>query len=193
MPTHAPWQEHMINPQPPPLKIEAYNSPTNAATPDPEKIVWKPSKISGPVTVKDACRLYSITPHDIQDLLAHSKWIDLSTVAKRAVALHGGFSAHEELLHQRRDAEEKALYAQIRASNHIVTDLNSKSHFRFSPFIHKQWTAPNDSYLYEPMHPGLGGSAPPKQHRVAVLYPIKYVDQGDYGCEWQWMPDWGSF
>ncbi|KAJ7772914.1 hypothetical protein DFH07DRAFT_767772 [Mycena maculata] len=97
------WMEHMSNAQPPPLKLSDYSTPPNAVTPDPEKIIWTPSKISGPVTVNDACRLYctdsstQITPADIRDLANHSPWIDLATVAKRAVALHGGFYAHKQL------------------------------------------------------------------------------------------------
>jgi hypothetical protein len=54
------WMEHMLNPQPPPLKIEGYTCPPQASTPDPEKIIWTPSRISGAVSIEDACRLYCV-------------------------------------------------------------------------------------------------------------------------------------
>ncbi|KAJ7878995.1 hypothetical protein B0H14DRAFT_2710158 [Mycena olivaceomarginata] len=170
------WEEHMLNPDPPPRKIVEYTSPPNPAKPDPTPITWTPSKISGAVSVADACRLYCIEPADIEDLSKHSKWIDLATVAKRAVSLHGGFYAHEELVHQRRDAEEQELTQ--------VDDR--KSRFRFSPMIQKQWEyVDEDDWMY-------AGRELPK-HRVAVFYPIESVCFDDYGCMWDWVPYWGDF
>lgn len=54
------WEEHMLNPDPPPRKIVEYTSPPNPAKPDPTPITWTPSKISGAVSVADACRLYCV-------------------------------------------------------------------------------------------------------------------------------------
>jgi hypothetical protein len=54
------WQEHMLNPSPPPLKIQEYTCPASAVKPDPENIVWTPSHLSGSVSVGDACRLYCV-------------------------------------------------------------------------------------------------------------------------------------
>ncbi|KAJ7137932.1 hypothetical protein C8R44DRAFT_339418 [Mycena epipterygia] len=179
------WEEHMLNPNPPPLKIEDYTCPPQAVKPDPEEITWTPDKISGPVTVEDACRLYCITPENIQDLSQHSKWIDLATVAKRAVALHGGFYAHEELLRLRRDNEEEML------TRTIPEAYERKSAFRFSPMILQQWKYLNkDAALYDALYAGM--SKPP-QHPVAVLYPISYFCNDDYGSDWQWAPYWGDF
>ncbi|KAJ7706866.1 hypothetical protein B0H17DRAFT_1034694 [Mycena rosella] len=173
------WQEHISNPQPPPLKIQDYTCPPNAVTPDPEKITWMPYKISGPVTVADACRLYCIEPEDIQDLSQYSCWIDLPTVAKRALTLHGGFYAHKELVRKRRDEEEDALDREIPEAD------DRQSRFRFSPMIAKQWEERDDDYGWYDT-----SSGPSKQHRVAAHYPISYICQDDYGCDWVWTPDW---
>jgi hypothetical protein len=54
------WAEHIVNAQPPPLKLADYSSPPDAATPDPDEITWTLDKIAGPVTVQDACRLYCV-------------------------------------------------------------------------------------------------------------------------------------
>ncbi|KAJ6545524.1 hypothetical protein B0H19DRAFT_1167903 [Mycena capillaripes] len=98
-PRLANWQEHMLNPQPLPLKLPDgyYSCPPQAEKPDPDEITWTPSKIVGAVTVDDACRLHCITPEDIRDLAECSPWIDLASAAKRALTLHGGFYAHKEL------------------------------------------------------------------------------------------------
>ncbi|KAJ7143133.1 hypothetical protein C8R43DRAFT_1109151 [Mycena crocata] len=161
------WMEHLLRPNPPPLKLETYTQP-QAATADPEEICWTPSKISGPVTVDDACRLYCLTPNEIRDLSDHSKWIDLATVAKRALTLHGGFHAHEALVLQRRDEEEAMLTRTIHDA------WKRKSHFSFSPIISKQW----ENADYDPS----------RKERVAVFYPITYFSDDDYGCDWNWVP-----
>ncbi|KAJ6526240.1 hypothetical protein DFH09DRAFT_1187815 [Mycena vulgaris] len=171
--------QHFLHPSPPPLKIPGYSSPIQAQTADPQKIIWEPSKIMGPVTVDDACRLYCIAPHDIRDLSEHSPWIDLITVAKRAVTLHGGFHAHKTLVPKRRDEEERMLDKAGRFH----------SNFTFSRIIQLQleWqaqTADQDMF-YAPMGGALSSL---KKNHVAVLYPIESVDQGEYGCEWEWMP-----
>ncbi|KAF7364035.1 Poly(A) RNA polymerase cid14 [Mycena sanguinolenta] len=172
------WMEHIRNPQPPPLKIAEYTSPSDAVKPDPEAITWTPTKLSGPVSVEDACRLYCIEPADIQDLSAHSKWIDLATVAKRAVTLHGGFYAHKELVFQRREAEQDALSDSIRDA------WKRKSHFQFSPMARAEWTSDcGDDWMYSSAS---GRSSPP--NRVAVFYPIEYICFDDYGCDWRWLP-----
>ncbi|KAJ7203773.1 hypothetical protein GGX14DRAFT_398531 [Mycena pura] len=176
------WDNHILNAQPPPLKISDYTCPPSAVIPDPEKIHWVPSRISGPVTVKDACRLYcsddagltQLSPNDIRDLSDRSPWIDLATVAKRALTLHGGFYAHKEFLHQRRQDEEDTLTREISQAD------KRKSRFRFSQMILKQWMHTDDDGMYD------GRSTP--EHSVAVLYPIKFYSDDDYGCDWNWMP-----
>lgn len=45
---------------PPALVIETYTCPSEVTKPDPEQITWTPSKLSGAVAVKDACRLYCV-------------------------------------------------------------------------------------------------------------------------------------
>ncbi|KAJ6531068.1 hypothetical protein B0H19DRAFT_1190196 [Mycena capillaripes] len=182
-PRLANWPEHMLNPQPLPLKLPDgyYSCPPQAEKPDPEGITWTPSKIVGAVTVDDACRLYCITPEDIRDLTERSPWIDLASAAKRALTLHGGFYAHKELVYRHRREEEKILEPET----HGIYTV--KSHFRFSSMIQIQWEGESrvgvSTYVT--------GERP--KHPVAVLYPIEYVDQGDYGCEWEWMPFWGDF
>ncbi|KAJ7772939.1 hypothetical protein DFH07DRAFT_937485 [Mycena maculata] len=180
-PEIAAWEEHMDASATPPLKIEDYTSPPDAATPDPEQIIWTPSKISGPVTVEDACRLYCITPDDIRDLSDYSCWIDLPTVAKRALTLHGGFHAHMELVRKRREEEEEMLFQDIPDSK------TQKSSFRFSPMILKQWVefAREDSWDYASTASRM---APPvKQYRVAVFYPTQHCDEDNW--RWEWLPD----
>ncbi|KAJ7154201.1 hypothetical protein C8R46DRAFT_1298034 [Mycena filopes] len=176
------WMEHMLHPNPPPLVIpvENYTCPPGAAKPDPDEITWTPSRLSGSVAVKDACRLYCITPEDIKDLSDVSKWIDLGTVARRAVTLHGGFYAHEAIVLRARDEEERMLAKEIPEA------WKHKSRFRFSPLIHQQYAEPNDdAYLY--------GPGPPRKNPVAVHYPIFYFSDDDYGCAWEWYPSWGDF
>ncbi|KAJ7772901.1 hypothetical protein DFH07DRAFT_801882 [Mycena maculata] len=174
------YLEHYHRPNPPPLKIPAYTSPAGAQASDPAIIIWEPTKIMGPVTVYEACRLYCINPEDIQDLSAYSPWIDLPTVAKRAVALHGGFHAHKALVLRHRTAEEDALDQAKK----------NKSDFTFSGIIWEQldfYFRTTSSVAYE--HP----SQSVRERRVAVLYPIESEDQGDYGCNWEWVPFWGDF
>ncbi|KAJ6526241.1 hypothetical protein DFH09DRAFT_1187816 [Mycena vulgaris] len=177
----AAWQNHILNPDPPPLKIQDYTCPPTALKPDPEKIYWAPSHISGPVTVEDACRLYCIVPEDIQDLAQHSSWIDLSTVAKRAVTLHGGFYAHKELVLERRREEEDMLTQEFPDEAE-----KRQSHFRFSPIILQQL-----QHTYNDLD-AMSATTPP-QDPVAVLYPIKYCSRNNSGCIWNWEPDWGDF
>ncbi|KAF7364034.1 hypothetical protein MSAN_01062100 [Mycena sanguinolenta] len=166
----------------PPLKIAEYTSPSNAVIPDPVPITWIPSKLSRPVSVKDACRLYCIEPRDIQDLSAHSPLIDLATVAKRAVTLHGGFYAHKELVRQHREAEEQALSLPIEQVH------ERKSLFRFSPMTQRDWNGD-----YEKLRLYRGSNEPTPPNRVAVFYPIVEVCVDKYGCEWEWLPYWGDF
>ncbi|KAJ6490797.1 hypothetical protein C8R47DRAFT_1123587 [Mycena vitilis] len=177
------WMEHITNPQPPPLKLTEYSCPLQATRPDPENIIWRPSKISGPVTVADACRLYCIQPADIEDLAAHSPWIDLASAARRALTLHGGFYEHEDRVRQSRTAEQQALDDEIREPD------KRKSRFRFSPMVQQDWDhVDEDAWKYQTM----GGSTV-EQHRVAVFYPMIYYSDDDYGCDWRWVPDWGDF
>ncbi|KAJ7154194.1 hypothetical protein C8R46DRAFT_1197157 [Mycena filopes] len=169
------WMEHMRHPNPPPLKIETYTCPLGAAKADPEEITWTPRKLSGSVAVEDACRLYCITPEDIEDLSKVSKWIDLGTVARRAVTLHGGFYAHEAIVRRARYEEEK-----------MLTKMGEdKSRFCFSPLIDKQYDPDIDSRLDDPR--------PLPKNPVAVHYPILYDTIWDHGCGWEWYPSWGSF
>ncbi|KAJ7453070.1 hypothetical protein FB451DRAFT_1281605 [Mycena latifolia] len=174
--------EHFFRPNPPPLKIPDYTCPPQAQTADPPKITWKPSRIMRPVTVDDACRLYCITAHDIRDLSAHSPWIDLSTVAKRALTLHGGFHAHKKLVRRSRDEEEKRLEKAKK----------TQSDFTFSRIIslQMQWDVQtsDQDMLYD-----WTGRADQMGESVAVLYPISSESQNDYGTDWEWMPFWGEF
>ncbi|KAJ7154187.1 hypothetical protein C8R46DRAFT_446363 [Mycena filopes] len=89
--------QHYQHPDPPPLIITDYTCPPQATTADPAIITWEPSKLRGPVNVKEACRLYCVSPEEIRDLSDHSPSIDLGSVARRAVTLHGGFHAHKAL------------------------------------------------------------------------------------------------
>ncbi|KAJ7171916.1 hypothetical protein C8R46DRAFT_1084234 [Mycena filopes] len=166
------WMEPML---PPPLKIESYTCPPGAAKPDPEEITWTPRKLSGSVAVEDACRLYCITAEQIQDLSNASQWIDLGTVARRAVTLHGGFYAHEAIVRRARYEEER-----------MLTEVGEdESRFRFSPLIHKQYDPDIDSRLYDPR--------PLPKNPVAVHYPILYDTIWDHGGGSEWHPSWGSF
>ncbi|KAJ7271196.1 hypothetical protein C8J57DRAFT_1468322 [Mycena rebaudengoi] len=179
------WWTHMNNAQPPPLKELDYTCPSDATTPDPDNIVWKPSHISGPVTVGDACRLYCLTADQLRTLTDHSRWIDLATAAKLALTLHGGYYAHEKLVRDRRDDEERTLYA-------VPGYEVKKSDFTYSPMVRDEiaWSAKNSDQ--DMMYEGRGGSRT-RQSRVAVLYPIEHVCLDDYGCEWEWLPSWGDF
>ncbi|KAJ7248202.1 hypothetical protein B0H12DRAFT_1234953 [Mycena haematopus] len=162
------------------LKIAKYTRPPNPVKPDPKLITWKPSKLSGPVSVEDACRLYCIEPTDIQDLSARSLWIDLATVAKRAVTLHGGFYAHQNLVFQRREAEQKTL-----SESNPYADWESL--FQFFPMSQAEL---NRDRAYDWMY---DSSQPSPPNRVAVFYPIEYVCFDKYGSDCEWMPRWGEF
>ncbi|KAK7019272.1 hypothetical protein R3P38DRAFT_3359280 [Favolaschia claudopus] len=181
-PRPQPWEIQ------PPLKIIDYTCPSEATVPDPEGIIWTPSKIDGPVTVADACRLYCIEPNDIQDLSACSPWIDLETVAKRAVTLHGGFHAHKDLLFRHRNAEEAALQAIVDRT-HMGDD--GISEFKFSTTTLKQMEEiqklEEDAWMYE--IPGSTSSR--TKNQVAVFYPIKKVAMD--GWMWEWCPFWEDF
>ncbi|KAJ7355833.1 hypothetical protein DFH08DRAFT_853692 [Mycena albidolilacea] len=164
------WREHMLNSQPPPFtEITEYACPPDAVKPDPTPITWIPSKLSGSVSVADACRLYCIEPRDTQDLAAHSSWIDLATVAQRAVTLHGGFYAHEELVHERRQAEKQELSKLARLDER-------KSRFKFSPMIRQQWESEDD------------GTYDILPNRVAVFYSMKAERLTQYGAMWDFVP-----
>ncbi|KAK7038253.1 hypothetical protein R3P38DRAFT_2905273 [Favolaschia claudopus] len=161
MPRTQPWKTQ------PPLKIMDYTCPPDAKVPDPERIIWTPTKMDGLVTVKDACRLYCIEPNDIRDLSAHSPWIniDLETVAKRAVAIHGGCHAHKDLLLQYRNAEEAALQAIVDRT-HIADD--GISDFKFSPTTQKQMEESEEFEADDWMYEVLGSLASRPKTRVAV-------------------------
>ncbi|KAJ8087175.1 hypothetical protein PM082_006003 [Marasmius tenuissimus] len=133
--------------------------------PDPVKIIWRPGEIAGPVAVQDACRLYCITPSDIRDLSSVSPWIDLSTVARRAVQLHGGFFAHRGLVLSKRLEEERYLTAVGKV----------KSEFEWSPLA-----PPEEFEPEEDMNDEGDDMNAIMSRRVAVLYPIerKYDEMG---------------
>ncbi|KAJ6490794.1 hypothetical protein C8R47DRAFT_1123579 [Mycena vitilis] len=174
-----PWQEHMLRPQPPPSLLHDYTSPSDAAVPDPVDTTWTPSKISGAVSVEDACRLYCLNPKDIQDLSNVSPWIDLASAAKRALAIHGGYYAHRALVLQHRRQEEEMLSHETQGP--VINENTAKSRFRFSKMIQQQWDAPDDSS-------GMYEGRKRLEHRVAVFYPIQYECMNDYGTEWEWLP-----
>ncbi|KAJ7685748.1 hypothetical protein DFH06DRAFT_1358390 [Mycena polygramma] len=161
--TALPWEEHVRNPQPPPLRMSQYIPPPNMLAPDPEKIAWLPRGLQGPVTVKDACRMYLIKPEEITDLSNFSPWVDLCTVAQRAVRLHGGFYAHKEL-HKEQAFLEKA--------------GRDQSDFTFSPFTSDQlkWHASNAHYYVTP-------DSQARQNAlgecVELFFPIIKVPDGD--------------
>ncbi|KAJ7143122.1 hypothetical protein C8R43DRAFT_1015646 [Mycena crocata] len=169
-----PWLEHVYNAQPPPVRSEAYTSPSRPAVPDPENIIWKPSKILGPVTVEDACRLYCLDLEDFEHLSSTSRWIDLPTVAKRALTLHGGFYAHKQLVLQRRMEEEEELEKADK----------DESYFTFSATILAELEATN-TRIYDNYDDTVDQTA--KDRRVAVLYPIKCF-WDDNGCSSEWEP-----
>ncbi|KAJ7235699.1 hypothetical protein C8J57DRAFT_1377926 [Mycena rebaudengoi] len=175
------WMHHQTHAHPPPWETLDYTCPSDASTPDPDDINWKPSDIIVPVTVGDACRLYCLTEEQLSPLTDHSEWIDLATAAKLALKVHGGFYAHKTLLCKRRDEEEKTLRAAGK----------DKSDFTYSEMVQKQMNWGKETSDQDMMYEGRGGST--RQSRVAVLYPIKHVCLDDDGYEWEWLPNWGDF
>ncbi|KAK1229258.1 hypothetical protein PQX77_007680 [Marasmius sp. AFHP31] len=165
--------------------------------PDPVKIIWRPGEIAGPVTVQDACRLYcvnalhdiestqadiylsdmQITPSDIRDLSSVSPWIDLATVARRAVQLHGGFYAHRGLVQGKRLLEER----------HLTAAGKVKSEFEWSPLAPPEGFEPE-----EDMNDEGDDMNAIMSRRVAVLYPIERI-YDEMGQPVGWSPPWGYF
>ncbi|KAL0571422.1 hypothetical protein V5O48_010538 [Marasmius crinis-equi] len=169
-----------------PRVIHEYHLLVPPQTPDPSKIYWKPGEIAGPVTVQDACRLYcvgapscfessrkltsyQITPLDIRDLSSVSPWIDLTTVAKRALELHGGFYAHREVVMRRRIEEERRLTAGNK----------TKSEFEWSPLA-----PPEEFEEEEDMNEDGDDMDTIMAYRVAVLYPIERTYNEDGTSQW---------
>ncbi|KAJ7143182.1 hypothetical protein C8R43DRAFT_1015815 [Mycena crocata] len=179
----ADYIDHYENASPPPLKSDVYTSPAQAATPDPHTIIWTPRKLMGPVTVDEACWLYCVTPEDIRDLSDHSPWIDVPTVAKRALTLHGGFYAHKELVYQRRMEEERAL----------ITAKEDRTAFVFSPIICKQAAHLAKTSGKDMLYDSATNSST-SLNAVAVLYPIKTRIFNENAVKTrEWMPYWGDF
>ncbi|KAJ7067859.1 hypothetical protein C8F01DRAFT_1116017 [Mycena amicta] len=179
------WMDDLHDPQPPPLKQLDYQPVTTGERPDPPIIRWMPSDVPEVVSVSDACRLYCIEPGDLEDLATASHWIDVGTVARRAVKLHGGFYAHHDYVQKRREQEEKMLENKYRDSH----DFDQRSDFEWSPHVraYRKWCAEDDTaWMYE--IPGKRDT----EKRVAVLYPISYEHRNDFGPG-DWEPYWGHF
>ena len=107
-----------VRPAKPPVQILDYVPPKYArADPPAETIVWKGELVQCPVSPQDACTLYGVRlqtprcmpptasslqhfvqlfPNDIEDLAEKSNWLDIGTVARRALTVHGGFIKHNE-------------------------------------------------------------------------------------------------
>ncbi|KAF7301259.1 hypothetical protein MIND_00690700 [Mycena indigotica] len=188
------WLRIEKDPQPPPLKIPTYERVTSGEKPDPERICWKPSHVTNVVSVGDACRLYCIEPHVINDLAAASQWIDVETVARRAVTLHGGFHAHYDHVRQCREREEKELEAEYKAR--FPYDHGEwKSHFQWSTHMqqYSRWMEKQDDDFYYSGY--YSGPSRNSRNVVAVLYPLYQVDfdGGDFTSDWQWAPGWDEF
>ncbi|KAK7019512.1 hypothetical protein R3P38DRAFT_3273124 [Favolaschia claudopus] len=195
----VPWPVPQPKPAPPkpwetnpPLIIKDYTCPSGAKKPDPSPILWLPDRLSAPIPVRDACRLYCIEPSDIQDLSDHSPWIDLETVAKRAVAMHGGFHAHEAFLLQCRKAEEEQLLEEDRQRT-TPSYEDPKSHFQFSPVVEKEMMSDKEHQHYSDLYGTPGSYEYRRQRTVAVLHPIVYAPTNDYGTNPEWVPCWGDF
>lgn len=108
-----------FSPIPPPIKEHDYTPPENASAndPQPENIVWSGEHVTCNVTIQDACLLYCVSgfrhasgsrqtsdPHvkleraDLVDLCDGNRvWLDIKTVAIRALREHGGLTAHNAL------------------------------------------------------------------------------------------------
>ncbi|KAF7301263.1 ATP-dependent DNA helicase PIF1 [Mycena indigotica] len=191
LPSNFPkWLNDERNAQPRPLRISAYQRV--ADDPEMEKIRWRGSLVPHLVSLEDACWLYCIKPKDIADLRAISPWLDAQTVAQRAVTLHGGFYAHHDYVHRRRQEEEASLDEKYRGL-HIVQDW--RSDFTWSAHVsdYLDWVRVQNNSIDDSSRLYWDRRTGEEEYTVAVLYPLEYGCDNDYGCGWQWYPEWDSF
>ena len=100
-----------------PVTIE-YLQPAPAVSTDPEDIIWTGELFNDNLQVDDACMMYLVSSsflfgcrssHEdgcslfqlerdqIEDLLETTSWLSPVTLARRALELHGGFHAHNNM------------------------------------------------------------------------------------------------
>ncbi|KAK7043762.1 hypothetical protein VNI00_008374 [Paramarasmius palmivorus] len=84
-----------------------------------EEIVWDGEHVPLDIGVShtEACLLYCLDRQDIEDLAAASRFLDLKTVAVRALKVHGGFQRHNEIVVQRRRRQKATIEAAFAASH----------------------------------------------------------------------------
>ncbi|KAJ8087176.1 hypothetical protein PM082_006004 [Marasmius tenuissimus] len=177
------WRDHAFFPQPPPMILKGpYKVICRPEMPDPKEIEWRLGKIIGPISVSDACRLYVLRPEDIQDLVQNSMWIDSASAAKRALSLHGGYSAHRNLVKRTRRKEEARLEREGK----------DRSDFEWSPIVQEQldWKNRDNTSEIPRWRMPEESDGPRKINRVAVLYPIQKYQ---VGTTLKWYPPRNDF
>ncbi|KAK1224805.1 hypothetical protein PQX77_012289 [Marasmius sp. AFHP31] len=149
---------------------------------DPKDIIWEGQHVSSGVSVRveDACILYPVKPSELEDLTAHSPWLDVKTVAMRAAQLRGGVHKCNKLTAQKRRSAVRALEAS--RSNGPL------EHFSPSLMEYFEWAADAED-IYGDWKPRLTieEDADQRSRTVQQYYPIEAgYDNPEYGCGRYW-------
>ncbi|EEB92499.1 hypothetical protein MPER_08979 [Moniliophthora perniciosa FA553] len=74
--------------------------------PPPSQIIWMSEHLWGfGIGMADACLAYCLEPKDLKGLKAKCGWLDLQSVAVKALKVHGGLKGHNEIVLARRKAD----------------------------------------------------------------------------------------
>jgi len=194
VPTPQPGSlEDRLSPTVQPIKDHDYVPPDNTSPddPPPEAIVWQGEHVTCNVTIWDACMLYCLERGDLADLCTEGRmWLDIKTVAVRALRKHGGFTAHKSRIIERRQAEYD-----------YMVEHNLKEHDKLSPGLTDFMREMTDGYM------GSYGSSLSREEQkkrddeekdrrrrqVKQYAPLYHLCMDDYGCEWQWCHGFGSY
>ncbi|KAL0566869.1 hypothetical protein V5O48_015134 [Marasmius crinis-equi] len=144
---------------------------------DPVDIIWEGQHVwSGwHILFEDACILYNVEADVLEDLAVECRWLDIKTVAMRAVKAHGGVIAHNESIAQKRRAAVKAL-----VDNYEITQCYRGPLEHFSKSLRDRFKKlyGGEDYGYD----GAPTWTPEEKARtVQQYYPIGPAFDTDYG------------
>ncbi|KAK7049373.1 hypothetical protein VNI00_005974 [Paramarasmius palmivorus] len=162
--------------------------------PAPNEIIWEGEDLwYFAVNVQDACltycaytnhTLFKLEPQDVSDLVSKHGWLDLQSVAIRALEIHGGLKRHNQMIINKRKADQKAIEDKYYAVGyHDCQPL--KPYSRDLEKMLNDWN--EDSWMYDTGRPAPRPTKEQRQRTVLQYGPVWKQCMDDYGSDWMWF------
>ncbi|KAK7049372.1 hypothetical protein VNI00_005973 [Paramarasmius palmivorus] len=144
--------------------------------PSVNEIIWKGEHLwSFGVNVDDACLTYCLEPYDVADLVSKNDWLDLKSVAVRALEIHEGLKRHNEIVVNKRKADKNTVEASYQSLKGYSRGLR-----QFLDNLHEE------ASQYYPDHDPRRPTKEERRRTVLQYGPVWMQCEDDHCTEWVW-------